>query len=122
MDNNISTILIVEDNPFSIYLMRRYVETCGCRAVNTTKSEDILELACQEKPAAIVLESKLPGTNDDDLLQSLKKNPFTRHIPVILCDGWDEKESLLLENVVAYLKKPILYQDFVTTLINIGVV
>jgi len=111
-----STIMIVGDNADFSYLMQRYVRRGGYRMVVAGADEDARALACQNRPAAIILEADLPGAPGWDILQALKGNETTRDIPVLICSWSDEEERGLMEGAAGYLRKPVLYEDFLGAL------
>jgi len=121
MNQTPATIMVIGNDSHFCYLMRRYVKKSAQRTVFAYLGEDALALAQREKPAAIVLEVDLPGTRGWDVLRALKADPATCHIPVILCSWLDEKERSKEEGAEAYLREPILYEDFLTTLTDVGI-
>jgi len=115
-----STIMIVGDNADFSYLMQRYVRRGGHQMVVVGPDEDALELARHKKPSAIVLEADLPGAPGWDILQALKSDQATRDIPVLICSWSDEEERGLMEGAAGYLRKPVLYEDFLVALEGVG--
>lgn len=114
-------ILIVGDNPDFCYLMQRYAQQSLHQAVSAFRCDDILAVAHREHPAAIVLEVGLPGTAGWDLLGALKRDPDTTGIPVLLC-SWLENEGLGLgQGADVYLRKPVLYEQFLEALGAVGI-
>jgi CheY-like chemotaxis protein len=114
------TIMVVEDTPSSLYLMRRLVEKHGCHMVSTGLGELALEVARKEQPAAIVLDVLLPGISGWDVLRALKADRATRRIPVLLCSVLDEEVRGREEGASGYLHKPVLCSDFAAALGGIG--
>jgi len=51
-----------------------------------------------------------------DMLQALRADRETCHIPVVGCSWLDEEASALAAGVNGYLQKPILYDDFLAVL------
>src|SRR5688572_10645954 len=78
-------VLIVEDDLNSLYMMERFTQSSGCRALGTTRGENALALARQEKPDVILLDLMLPGMTGWEVLQALRADPMTQPIPVIIC-------------------------------------
>ncbi len=115
------TIMVVGDDPSFCYLMRRYVSKSAYNTVFAYLGEEALATAQQEKPVAIVLEVGRPGTLGWQVLRALRENPATRDIPVVLCSWLDEEERGLEEGAGVYLRKPILYEDFVAALASLDI-
>lgn len=115
------TMLIVENDPTLIYLLRCYAHESGYQTVSTSLSKDVLTMARRNRPAVIVLDADLPNTGEQEVLRSLKAEPATQSIPVVVC-SWKEREELAqAEDAAAYLQKPLLYRDFVAALVDAGV-
>jgi len=114
------TVLIVEDDLDSIYLLQRYLSSTGCRVVSTSLGEEAVALAQQEKPTAIVLDIALPGMDGWEVLRALRSNVSTSDIPVVMCSGLEEEEIGREAGADGYLQKPVLCQDFRLALIDVG--
>ena len=116
--------IIAEANPFITRLLQRFAEKNGFEITNVQVGQEVLELACREKPAVIILDPELPGKMRGwDVIRQLRKSEETRSIPVIACswkDGDVPGESA--DEFNANLFKPeIHYEDFVSALKQIGV-
>jgi len=120
-DASTSTIIIIGNDADFCYLMQRYVRQSGHRMIAAGLGEGALELARREQPVAVVLEVDLPGTVGWDVLRALKADEATRDIPVLVCSWLDEKECGLAEGVSGYLRKPVLYEDFLGALFEAGI-
>ncbi len=111
-----ATIIIIEDNPELIYLLRRFVENSGYRAVVTTQGETAVSLAQQETPLMIMIESQLAELNGCQALEALHQNVSTQDIPIVLYSNSSEKRCHSNQGVIGYLQQPLLYQDFMILL------
>ena len=114
------TIMIAANDPNIIYLLQRYAEESGFQTVKTSQDTDVLTLAQQVKPALIIVDINLPGTMGGELLRCLKTDPGTRHIPVVVYSCLDEPLDDWGEGVAGYLRKSVMYDDFVTVLERAG--
>lgn len=114
------TVMIVEDDPQSVYLLQRYLRSTGCRIVSTSWGEEAVALAQQEHPTAIVLDIALPGIDGWEVLRALRSNIGTSNIPVVLCSALEEEVHGREAGADGYLQKPVLYQDFRSALIDVG--
>ena len=65
-----------------------------------------LDLARSLKPEAITLDLRLPDMDGWVLLDQLKHNPDTRHIPVHIISGVGEEHRGLERGAIAFLRKP----------------
>src|SRR4030042_793804 len=102
------TILIVEDDPLmsrmyqKIFKFEHYdVETAG-------NGEEGLEKARKIKPTVMLLDIMMPKMNGLQVLEKLKADPDTKHIPIIMLTnlaGEKDAESALMKGDVKYIVK-----------------
>lgn len=120
MNQTLNNRIIVAggDSNFS-YLMQRYVSRCAHKIIYANLGEDLIALTKDQKPVAIILEVDRPKTIGWQLLQNLKADQETEKIPVIVCSWLEEETFALDQGANAYLRMPILYSDFETTLESI---
>lgn len=120
MNRSIHKIMVIEDDPHSIYLMERYTRSTHCQPVCANRAESALALAREEQPAVIFLDLMLPEFSGWEVLRTLKADPVTHPIPVFICSALNEAEQAHAAGV-GYLPKPIYYQDFLTALKDAGI-
>jgi CheY-like chemotaxis protein len=107
------TVLAVDDDPFILDAVARYLMRMGLRVVTTTDPETVLSLAQKEKPNLIISDIAMPGMDGLTLLKTLKETPATRDIPVILLTSSrsaDDVQEGLSTGAEAYLSKPIEWE------------
>jgi signal transduction histidine kinase/CheY-like chemotaxis protein/putative methionine-R-sulfoxide reductase with GAF domain len=109
-------VLCVDDDEGVITLFRRYLSKRGYRVVGLTESAAVLEKARQLKPFAITLDVMMPKKDGWQVIQELKADADTRHIPVIMATIISEKEYGLSLGATDYLVKPILEDDLLSAL------
>lgn len=115
-----STIMIVGVDSDFTYLMQYYARKSGHQALVSSPDNEALNTVKRVKPAVIVLEADRADAAGWDLLQTLKADEFTSHIPVLVCSWLDEGASGLANCAACYLQKPVLYGDFMNALARIG--
>src|SRR5262249_18922150 len=76
-------ILIVEDNPKNLKLVRDTLQVKGYQTIEAETGEEGLRLANERRPALILMDIQLPGISGIEALQRLRTDPATRPIPVI---------------------------------------
>ena len=83
----------------------------GFKAVTTSCGEAALELAHEIQPAAITLDLRLPDMDGWVVLDRLKHDPSTRHIPVHVISVDDSWQRGMKLGAFAFLKKPVSRQS-----------
>jgi two-component system, OmpR family, KDP operon response regulator KdpE len=84
-----ATILVVEDNEQLLKLLRRVLEREGYEVIAAASGIELMKLVYSSKPDLIVLDVGLPDVDGRDLLATLKKDPKTFSIPVLVWSGRD---------------------------------
>jgi hypothetical protein len=97
---------VVEDDPAFARYMYELAHDRGFRAVVTGRGVEALQLARELRPDAITLDISLPDVDGWRVLERLKDDPATRHIPVYLITVTDEPERSLQAGAVGFLLKP----------------
>ena len=108
-------MLLIEDDPGFLYLMRRYADRAGCQLIATSEVPKALALAQSEQPT-VVLVSERPGATGQEIVRGLEASPATRHIPIFLCSTSDAAPPNWRDEVDGYLLKPVMYEDFLNIL------
>jgi signal transduction histidine kinase/DNA-binding response OmpR family regulator len=100
-------ILVIEDDPSAVRLLRQYLEPAGYTVTAAPTGEVGLAMAKERPPAAIVLDVLLPGLDGWEVLRRLKAESALRDVPVIIVTVVDERGIGLALGAVDYLVKPI---------------
>jgi CheY-like chemotaxis protein len=99
-------VLIIEDDPaFSRFLLDLSHDQ-GFKALIASRGANGLALAREMKPHAITLDISLPDVDGWRVLDRLKDDPVTRHIPVYMISVTDEPERSLQHGALGFLHKP----------------
>ncbi|MCW5976574.1 MAG: response regulator [Bryobacteraceae bacterium] len=77
-------ILIIDDEEAARYIARQVFRGTRYRIVEASEGGEGAERARFEQPALILLDLAMPGRNGFDVLDDLKSNPETVHIPVVV--------------------------------------
>lgn len=100
-------ILVIEDDPSFAKILYKQCHERGFKSIVSPTGEYGIELAGKMIPNAIILDINLPGINGWRVLDLLKENPNTRHIPVHIMSGEDETIAASNKGAIGYLTKPI---------------
>src|SRR5436309_8758223 len=100
-------LLIVEDDLKFARIMVGMAREKGFKAVVATRGDTGLALANELQPAAITLDIQLPVVDGWAILDRLKRNPRTRHIPVHVISVVEKSKKGAAMGAFAYLEKPV---------------
>src|SRR4029450_10475945 len=103
-------ILIVEDNPRNLKLIRDILQFRGYTTLEAETGESGVTLARERQPALILMDVQLPGMDGRAATKALKADPSTQQIPVIAMTAFamkGDRESLLADGFDGYMSKPI---------------
>ena len=101
-----AVMLIIEDDPHYARIMLDIARTKGFKGVVANRGQQAISLAHEYCPAAITLDVFLPDMLGWTVLNSLKLDPTTRHIPVQMLSVEEERQHGLSHGAFAYLVKP----------------
>ena len=101
------TVLVVEDSRLIRTTMKRVLVEAGFGVVDVSDGEAALQLARNSRPDLIILDMLLPKMGGELLLRSLKQDPTTVSIPVIVVSSLPQSnaEKLKDEGAIAYVEK-----------------
>ncbi len=100
-------ILIIEDDPGFARILRDQCHAKGFKALISVTGEGGLTLAGDYLPVAVILDIKLPGMNGWTVLNALKENPVTRHIPVHIMSVQETTIDALQRGAIGFMTKPV---------------
>src|SRR5690606_36256235 len=100
-------LLIVEDDPAFARQLLELAREHGFRGIVCMDGESALDAARALEPDAISLDLRLPDVDGWVLLDRLKHDSETRHIPVHVISGSHEAQRALEQGALAFLGKPV---------------
>jgi len=101
------TLLIIEDDVNFAKILMEMARERNFKVLVALRGETGLLLARQYRPSAITLDIELPGMDGWSVLDRLKHNRATRHIPVHILSVHDERQRGLKMGAIAYQNKPV---------------
>jgi len=99
-------LLIVEDDPHYARVLVGLARDKGFKALSATRGHAAIALARQYLPTAITLDIFLPDMLGWTVLNNLKLDPATRHIPVQVISIEEERQHGLSHGAFSYTIKP----------------
>jgi DNA-binding response OmpR family regulator len=104
---NEKSILIIEDDTFFAKSLLDYTRKQGYKGIVAVRGDEGLELAKTFKPMGILLDIQLPVVSGWDVMDQLKADADTRHIPVHIMSSHRMKNESLLKGAVDFIDKPV---------------
>jgi CheY-like chemotaxis protein len=101
------TVLIIENDQNFAKVLFDMAHDKGYKAVVELDGEAGLNAAREVRPDAITLDIDMPGMDGLEVLDRLKRDPETRHVPVHIISGVEQKREGLKAGAIAYLEKPV---------------
>ena len=111
-------ILIVEDNPKNLKLVRDTLQVKGYQTIEAETGEEGLRLAHERRPALILMDIQLPDISGIEALQRLRTDPATRPIPVIAVTAsvmTQDRTRIMAAGFDGYHGKPISVRQLLAT-------
>ena len=103
-------VLIVEDSPDTLEMMRAFFVQKGCRVIVANSAEEALNLAAAEKPGIVISDIGMPDADGYELLAELRRLPDMKDVPAIAFSGYAMEEDYaraLEAGFSAHLAKPL---------------
>ncbi|MBF2008907.1 response regulator [Chlorogloeopsis fritschii PCC 9212] len=116
----LSTILVVEDSPSELELISHYLKESGYNVIKAAGAKEALEKAVSSQQIdAIVTDVVMPEMSGFELCRSLKKNPLTQKVPIVICSSKNQEIDRLWarrQGADAYITKPYTRDQLLHTL------
>ncbi len=109
------TILILDDDPETIELYRRYLPAREFAIQVARRGAELEALLTDARPDLILLDVLMPREDGWSILQRLKNTPETAPIPVVICSVLSQPSLALALGAAAVLQKPIDQASFLQT-------
>jgi PAS domain S-box-containing protein len=112
---NPATVLIVNDDPLALDLLRDLLEPEGYKVFAAPSAHRALEITSTVRTDIIICDVVMPEINGMELCRRLKKDPRTSATPVLLVSAVRKEEAALLEGFAAgaddYLEIPFRHEE-----------
>ena len=102
-------ILVIDDSPTVVLLLSRMLRQNDYLVLEAGDAETGLQIAREQTPDLIFLDHVLPGMDGFAALRHLRKDPYTREIPIIMISGNEQAtEQFYVHRIGAddFMKKP----------------
>jgi two-component system, cell cycle response regulator DivK len=87
-------ILIVDDYPDALDIWAIYLRSLGYRVSTASDGAEAIAQVERQRPDLVVLDLELPRVSGFEAAKMLRRNPETRHIPLIAATGYSHVTQL----------------------------
>ena len=103
-------ILVVEDNPKNLKLVRDVLQYSGDEVIEATSGEDGVLLAREEHPDLILMDLQLPGIDGTEALRRIREDRSGGGVPVVAVTAFamnEDRDRAYAAGFDGYVQKPI---------------
>jgi len=107
---NTGRILVVEDNPLNLKLIRDVLVLLGYDVMEARSGEEGVNLAHQRVPDLVLMDLQLPGIDGVEALRLLRLDPAVSDVPVVAVTAFamkEDRQRAVANGFDGYLSKPI---------------
>ena len=116
----IANILVVDDDPDIGSMLKMMLEYKGYEVTllsNASKTEQQLR---NQLADLVILDMLIAGTNGTDVCRSIKSNPFSARVPVLMISALpDARKTCIDAGANNFISKPFEMQDLLTKVSNL---
>ena len=108
-------ILIVEDNPTNLRLIRMVLRNKGYSVLEATDGEEALLVAIEGRPDLIVMDIQLPKMDGLEVTKRLRQTSYFRRVPIIALTASameGDREKIIAAGCDEYISKPVNTRRF----------
>jgi len=109
-----AVVLIVEDNPRNLKLVRDVLGHAGYSTLEACDAEAGIALARERRPDLVLMDINLPGMTGIEALAALRADAATAAIPVAALTAYamkDDRARILAAGFDGYLEKPVSVRE-----------
>jgi signal transduction histidine kinase/DNA-binding response OmpR family regulator/CHASE3 domain sensor protein len=104
-------VLIVEDDINFAKSLLDFTRKRGYKGIVSVRGDHALNLALAYRPVGVLLDIQLPMKSGWEVMEDLKGNVQTKHIPVHIMSSHKVKKESLLKGAVNFLDKPVAFEQ-----------
>lgn len=108
--SNLGEVLIVDDDPDTLFTINEIVESCNCKTVLAKNGVECLNILERKVPDLILLDIMMPEMDGFQAIKMIRSNPDWAEIPVIAVTAkamLEDKEVILKHGFDDYIPKPV---------------
>lgn len=103
-------ILVVEDNPLNLKLVRDVLQIAGYDVVEARSGEEGLRAAQQAPPDLVLMDLQLPGIDGTETMRRMRQDLLGKDVPVVAVTAFamaEDRERVALAGFDGHVEKPI---------------
>ena len=103
-------ILVVEDNPLNLKLVRDVLQVAGYDVVEARSGEEGLRMAAEKPPDLVLMDLQLPGIDGTETMHRLRSGGLDQGVPIVAVTAFamtEDRERAALAGFDGYVEKPI---------------
>lgn len=101
------SIVIVEDDINFAKSLLEYTRSQGYKGIVAVRGDEGIELVNRFLPSGVLLDIQLPVKDGWEVMDDLKSNTKTRHIPVHIMSSYEVKSKSLSQGAIDFINKPV---------------
>ena len=114
-------IVVIEDEKHEMENICFVLQQAGYETIVAGNGQIGLEKAGVHKPDLIICDLNMPGLTGYEVIEGIRKNPETSHIPVIILSVFPRPDDIDIEfrmKVQDYITKPFYFKEFLARVKN----
>jgi signal transduction histidine kinase/CheY-like chemotaxis protein/CHASE3 domain sensor protein/HAMP domain-containing protein len=104
-------ILIVEDDLAFAKILLDFTRQNGYKGIVVVKGDEGISFARYYRPTGVLLDLQLPVKNGWEVIEMLKADPQTRHIPVHMMSAQEGRRESMIRGAVDFINKPVALEQ-----------
>ncbi len=116
------SVLIVDDSKTQLYAMEKMLQAAGVNTLTAENGKQGILMARHKKPDVILMDIVMPEINGFQATRYLTRQPDTKHIPIIIISGSDQKSDKawgLKLGAKDFMQKPVNREELLNKINNL---
>ena len=112
------TVLIVDDIPVNIILLKTMLARTNVGILTATNGENALEIVRKQKPELVLLDIHMPVMDGMEVLKEIKADSELEKIPVIMVSAYTSAEDIersMSLGASGFIKKPVIMDNLISS-------
>ncbi len=105
------SILVVEDDNNFAKALLDFARQRGYKVLHTARGDEAFDLAVSYLPVGILMDIQLPVKDGLSVMDELKRDSRTRHIPVHIMSSFEVRKESLTRGAIDFINKPVIFEQ-----------